>query len=161
MHDGVRTFGDHIVPREFRHNDLLRLAGKPFRTGRIEAGDPNAADLLPRVIPAAGIADDGHVERDTLDGIEHAAGRCENRLRHHPVFGFARIEIRAVGMLLELHDMAAAVHMSGLPARSLGVPSGLVAGPSKHGMKSTDSFPSMTCSSGAQKQPVMARPSAL
>ena len=108
MHDGVRTFGDHIVPREFRHNDLLRLAGKPFRTGRIEAGDPDAADLLPCVIPAAGIVEDGHVERNTLNRIEHTAGRREDWLGNRPVFRFARVEIRTVGMLLELHDMAAA-----------------------------------------------------
>ena len=53
------------------------------------------------------------------------------------------------------------VHMSGLPARSLGVPSGLTRGPSKQGMNRTDSLPPITCSSGAQKQPVIGRSSLL
>ena len=51
------------------------------------------------------------------------------------------------------------VHMSGLPARSFDVPSGLTEGPSKHGMNRMDSLPPMTCNSSAQKQPVISRPS--
>ena len=108
MHDGVRSFGDHVVPCEFRHDDLLRLAGEPRRTSRVKAGDPDAADLLPCVVPAARIAQHGHVKRNALDRIERLAIRVEDGLGHRPVLRLARIEISAVGMLLELHDVAAA-----------------------------------------------------